>query len=272
MPRQRTVDATLEPYREELGKVADQQIADRAGVSRAAVVNFRKRLGIEAYEGYKFVAGGGRATNPDEPVKRGRGRPRKEASAESAAPKPERRKPGRKPRAAAQVAAPAAAPKSAAAESTPEAGGFRGRKSALEPYVHLLGKMSDKEISTLANVSTENVRAYRMRRGIASARASRKEDAEVASPVVAPAAVEAVAVVTPAAPVRTVSAPAARSVTAQGMTAYAVAWSADGGTSGTYVVLAADMRAAAGAAEAGLAQRHPGATLQSLARVAEVLG
>ncbi len=274
MPRQRTVDTTLEAYREELGKVPDQQIADRAGVSRAAVVNFRKRLGIEAYEGYKFVSGGGRATAPDVPVKRGRGRPRKVvAEGEAAAPKPERRKPGRKPR--AEKAAAAAAPASVTTDTEAPQSEFRGRKSALDPYAHLLGKMSDKEISALANVSTENVRAYRMRRGIASARATRKEEAAAVVAAPAVAVVETRAVVTEAAPapapVVAATAPSSAPARTGGLTAYAVTWSTEGGASGTYVVLAADMRAAAGAADAGLAQRHPGAVLQSLARVAEVL-
>ena len=278
MPRQRTVDSTLEPYRDELGKVPDQQIADRSGVSRAAVVNFRKRLGIEAYEGYKFVAGGGRATAPEVPVKRGRGRPRKVVvEGTEPAPKPERRKPGRKSRAEKEAAAAAALAAPAPEPTSTDAGAFRGRKSALDPYVHLLGKMSDKELSVLADVSTENVRAYRQRRGIASARASRKEEEEttvVTAPVAAPVATSespapAPVVAPVAAPVAVVApAPA----TAKGHTAYAISWSTDGGASGTYVVLAADMRGAASAAEAALAARHPGAVLQSLSRVAEVLG
>lgn len=280
MPRQRTVDSTLEPYRDELGKVPDQQIADRSGVSRAAVVNFRKRLGIEAYEGYKFVAGGGRATAPEVPVKRGRGRPRKVVvEGTEPAPKPERRKPGRKSRAEKEAAAAAALAAPAPEPTSTDAGAFRGRKSALDPYLHLLGKMSDKELSVLANVSTENVRAYRQRRGIASARASRKEEEEttvVTAPVAAPVATSVSAAPAPVVVVAPVATPAAVVVpapaSAKGHTAYAVGWSTEGGASGTYVVLAADMRGAASAAEMALAARHPGAVLQSLSRVAEVLG
>ena len=287
MPRQRTVDTTLEPFRNELGKVPDQQIADRAGVSRAAVVNVRKRLGIEAYEGYKFVSGGGRATAPEVPVKRGRGRPRKVVVEGSVpAPKPERRKPGRKSRAEKEAAAaalalvPAVDAAAVANVTASDAAGFRGRKSALDPYLHLLGKMSDKEISALANVSTENVRAYRMRRSIASARTSRKDEASgVEAPVAAVVTPSVVAAPVPvvaqvAAPAALVSPrmPESAKSTATGLTAYAVGWSTDGGANGTYVVLAGDMRGAASAAETALALRHPGALLQSLSRVAEVLG
>lgn len=287
MPRQRTVDTTLEPFRNELGKVPDQQIADRAGVSRAAVVNVRKRLGIEAYEGYKFVSGGGRATAPEVPVKRGRGRPRKVIVEGSVpAPKPERRKPGRKSRAEKEAAAaalalvPAVDAIAAANVTASDAAGFRGRKSALDPYLHLLGKMSDKEIAALANVSAENVRAYRMRRSIGSARASRKDEASVVEAPVA-AVVTPSEVAAPVPVVERVAVPAAlvsprmpesAKATATGLTAYAVGWSTDGGANGTYVVLAGDMRGAASAADTALAQRHPGAVLQSLSRVAEVLG
>ena len=287
MPRQRTVDTTLEPFRNELGKVPDQQIADRAGVSRAAVVNVRKRLGIEAYEGYKFVSGGGRATAPEVPVKRGRGRPRKVVVEGSVpAPKPERRKPGRKSRAekeaiaAALALVPAVDAAAVANVTASDAAGFRGRKSALDPYLHLLGKMSDKEISALANVSTENVRAYRMRRSIASARTSRKDEAPVVEAPVA-AVVTPSVVAAPVPVVAQVAVPAAlvsprmpesAKATATGLTAYAVGWSTDGGANGTYVVLAGDMRGAASAADTALALRHPGAVLQSLSRVAEVLG
>ena len=288
MPRQRTVDTTLEPFRNELGKVPDQQIADRAGVSRAAVVNVRKRLGIEAYEGYKFVSGGGRATAPEVPVKRGRGRPRKVIVEGSVpAPKPERRKPGRKSRAEKEAAAaalalvPAVDAAAVANVTASDAAGFRGRKSALDPYLHLLGKMSDKEISALANVSTENVRAYRMRRSIASARTSRKDEASgveapvaaLVTPSVVSAPVPVVAqVAAPAALVSPRMPESAKAIaTATGLTAYAVGWSTDGGANGTYVVLAGDMRGAASAADTALALRHPGAVLQSLSRVAEVL-
>lgn len=289
MPRQRTVDTTLEPFRNELGKVPDQQIADRAGVSRAAVVNVRKRLGIEAYEGYKFVSGGGRATAPEVPVKRGRGRPRKVIVEGSVpAPKPERRKPGRKSRAEKEAAAaalalahgPAVDAIAAANVTASDAAGFRGRKSALDPYLHLLGKMSDKEIAALANVSAENVRAYRMRRSIGSARASHKDEASVVEAPVA-AVVTPSEVAAPVPVVEQVAVPAAlvsprmpesAKTTATGLTAYAVGWSTDGGANGTYVVLAGDMRGAASAADTALAQRHPGALFQSLSRVAEVLG
>ena len=54
MPRP-PVDAKLARYKHRLGKIPDQDIAELAGVSRTAVVNYRKREGIEAYDGYKFL-------------------------------------------------------------------------------------------------------------------------------------------------------------------------------------------------------------------------
>jgi len=54
----RVPDSVLEPYLPDLGKTPDQDVASRAGVSRAVVIAFRKRLGIAPYEGYKFGAPG----------------------------------------------------------------------------------------------------------------------------------------------------------------------------------------------------------------------
>jgi hypothetical protein len=49
---------------------------------------------------------------------------------------------------------------------TTNGGGFRGRRSALDPYLHLLGTVPDAEVARLAGVTAENVRTYRTRRGI----------------------------------------------------------------------------------------------------------
>jgi hypothetical protein len=43
---------------------------------------------------------------------------------------------------------------------------FRGRRSRLDPYVHLLGSLPDGEVAAMAGVTSENVRAFRRRRGI----------------------------------------------------------------------------------------------------------
>lgn len=43
---------------------------------------------------------------------------------------------------------------------------FRGRRSRIEPYAHLLGERADKDVAAMAGVTVQNVRAYRRRRGI----------------------------------------------------------------------------------------------------------
>lgn len=126
----RKVEDALAPFRSELGTIPDQQIAEKAKVSRSVVVNYRKRLGIKAYEGYKF--GVRDAVPPSTP---------------------------RAPRAQASRA------------SSADTGGsktFRGRRSKLDAWVHLLGREPDSEVARKAGVTQENVRTYRLRRGIAA--------------------------------------------------------------------------------------------------------
>ena len=43
---------------------------------------------------------------------------------------------------------------------------FRGRRSRLDPYAHLLGSHPDAEVAAMAGVTVENVRSFRRRRGI----------------------------------------------------------------------------------------------------------
>lgn len=59
--------SALAAYRSKLGKVPDQQIADQAKVSRTLVVNYRKKLGIPAYQGHKAPTA---AARPAEGVNR----------------------------------------------------------------------------------------------------------------------------------------------------------------------------------------------------------
>ena len=169
-----------------LGKVPDHKVAEQAGVSRAIVIAFRKRLGIPAYNGYKFGAPG----NP----------------------------------------APSRGP---APEDAPRA--FRGRRSALDPYTHLLGAVPDQEIASLAGVTPENVRTYRHRRGIAVGWAT--EPAESGAPE---------------------------------MAAWVVTLEV-GTASFRYAILAPDIGTAAGTAIRKATTRHPGAVVKALQRIADVL-
>ena len=45
---------------------------------------------------------------------------------------------------------------------------FRGRRSKVDPFADIVGVLSDKEVADRAGVSTENVRTWRKRRGIAA--------------------------------------------------------------------------------------------------------
>lgn len=184
MPAHRR-DPALTPFQALLGAVPDQQIADLAGVSRALVVAYRKRLGVAAYTGHR---------NP----------------------------PDQRP------AAPA---------------DFRGRRSALDPFVDQLGRIPDAEIARLAGVTAENVRAYRARRGI-------------------PPASEA--------PVPSAETPAVPTPPRAPATAFLVGVDTREGPR-NYVILAADIAEAARTADARVADRHPEATIRSIQRVAEVL-
>ncbi|MDP2314025.1 MAG: hypothetical protein Q8P41_14065 [Pseudomonadota bacterium] len=52
----------LDAYRDRLGKEGDVGIAEEAGVTRHAVAVYRKKLGIPAYDGYRFEKGRGPPT------------------------------------------------------------------------------------------------------------------------------------------------------------------------------------------------------------------
>lgn len=63
---------------------------------------------------------------------------------------------------------------------------FAGRRSQVHPYLNLLGTVPDSEIASMAGVTMQNVRAYRIRRGIEAdwrSRTKTKSVAEVAAPL-----------------------------------------------------------------------------------------
>ncbi len=62
---------------------------------------------------------------------------------------------------AAAIPAPPAPPKKKARKKK-----RKQRASKLDPFLHLLGQMADREIAKLADVTPQNVRAYRKRRDI----------------------------------------------------------------------------------------------------------
>lgn len=295
----KSVESLLTPYAQQLGKVPDQDIADKAGVSRAVTVAYRKKLGIPAYDGHRHR--GKEAAAP--------------ASAEEpkAAPKVERSK--------APKAEPKTEPVVKVEEKPSTDSSFRGRKSALDKFLHMLGTRPDAEIAALANVTPENVRTYRTRRGIPSTWRQADASAPVAAPVaksakaskngntgVAPSPAPQAPVATASTPalvattpeVTTVSEPVAKSpvpaaapvevapvsepvapapvapvataapVVDGTLIAFQVILESEG-TTLRYVVVGTDIAAAAGTTLAGLARRHPGYDVRSIERIADVL-
>ncbi|HND28788.1 MAG TPA: hypothetical protein PLA94_02280 [Myxococcota bacterium] len=278
----KSVESLLTPYAQQLGKVPDQDIADKAGVSRAVTVAYRKKLGIPPYDGHRHRGKDAAAPAPVEEPK--------------AAPKAEKVK--------APKAEPKAEPVVKAEEKAPAEASFRGRKSALDQYVHLLGTRPDAEIAAMANVTPENVRTYRTRRGIPStwrqadaapapapapaAKAPKAAKAAKVAAVPAPAptpaptvepvvivpVVEVAPVIVPVvepAPVVPVELPAPLPPVAAGaLVAFQVILESEG-TTLRYVVVGTDIAAAAGTTLAGLARRHPGFDVRSIERIADVL-
>lgn len=127
-----TAHPELEKRTHLLGTMPDGQLAEQAGVSTAVVGRYRRSLGITSFK----------------------------ARAASSAPETE-----------ATPAAPSA-PEAEAAPATDDspAPTKRRRKSKIDPYADLLGQSPDSEIAKLAGVTTEAVRMYRRRRGVAPAR------------------------------------------------------------------------------------------------------
>ncbi len=300
----RRIDDLVGTYLPLLGTVPDQYIADKAGVSRSVIVNYRKRLGIAAYDGHRT---GVRTVVPVvvAQVKRGPGRPRKDAAPIVAArpaalppvkvtrlaaapfvPVPTvpekldgRTRAARIARSGGNVAAP---PPAAAAQEE----GFRGRRSAIDPFISLLGKVSDVEIAQRAGVTPENVRTYRMRRNIGAP--GKSEPAPVAAPVAAPvravAPVKAPVVAVRAAPVKVApapipapvvvksapaAAPAAVSTTAARSAFVVAVETAQGPRS--YALIAGDIAEAARLAVQGVAARHRDGAIKSIMKVADLL-
>ena len=258
MPRP-PVDKKLEPHNSKLGNVPDDDIAKSAGVSRSAVVNYRKRLGIAAYAGYKFSAAAGvpaaagrKAKAPGKAPKKAKVAAPVAAPAPAVAVAPVKRPVGRPRKNPLPVAAPVAPSPAKAPAPKAAVAGFHGRKSKLEPFVALLGVESDAAVAAKAGVTVENVRAYRARRSIGGARGV----ASVAAPVAPPA------------PAKAAPAPAVKAAAvAGGRSAYLVTVD-ERGEHKNYAVLADDIAQAARAAVDGVKGRG---TVRAVSKVADLL-
>ena len=155
---------------------------------------------------------------------------------------------------APKAAAPKAAPK-AAAKAAPTEKVARRRRSKLDPYQDMLGKVPDAEVAAMAGVTSENVRAYRRRHKIGADWRGRAAAAPVAAAPVAAAPVAA-------APV------AAAPASSAALEGFAVVLDGD---DEVYVVLAADIAGAAANAVAAVAARKSGGRIVGIERLGGVL-
>ena len=242
MPRPNKANGILAPLRHKFGKVPDHEIARESGLSLSTVGKYRRTNNLPAYQGYKFKKG----ELPPGHKAAGKKPTKKKAAAKKTAPA---KKTATK-KAVAKKAAPAkkAATKKAAAKKAAPVKKFR--KSKLDPYAHLIGKLPDREVAEMANTTPDGVRMYRLRHNIpAAARTQRGRPRKVTAPKAA--APKKAATKKAAAPKKAVAKKAAapRKAAATGFHAYEVVVRS-GSTDKTYVVVAGDIVAAAQQASA----------------------
>ena len=186
MPRQPNEHLELEPYRHLMGTRPDHEVAALAGTSASIVGRYRRKLGINAYEGYKFgvrpvdagAEGGERAgrskqrrtRGPDKVQRKSRigpyahlvgKRPDREV-AELAGVTQEAVRMYRRRRRIRMQGPGEVGPEALARPP-------RKRRTRLAPYADLLGRLPDAEVAARAGVTAENVRSYRRRHNIPAA-------------------------------------------------------------------------------------------------------
>ncbi len=181
--RRGNATAKLEGVRDQLGKVADGVLAEKLGVARKTVVEFRKKNGIPAWSGKSEAKASPEPAVAAAPARRGRP-PKVQAEpvpVAAAVTPPRRGRPPKQAQAAAVVEAPKGRgrPSKSAAAAAPAEVSVTGRASRLDAFRHLIGKVPDREVAELTGMTTENVRMFRQRRGI---------QAEWRAPAAAPAA------------------------------------------------------------------------------------
>lgn len=134
MPRKPINYPELDAIKHLMGKLPDHELAQMAGTTAPTVGRYRRRIGIDGYEGHKFgfrEPGAGKS-------KRSGGRTARSAPAQ-------------------------AAPSGANADGK---GAPLRRKSLLDPFLTQLGVVPDAEIAARAGVTAQNVRAFRRRHDI----------------------------------------------------------------------------------------------------------
>lgn len=166
MPRSKKPTDHLDAVKHLMGVMADHEIAVLANSTPSIVGRYRRRLGITAYEGYKFGMG-------QEPPSRKGDEDEVAAVSTPAVSTP-----------AAPVAATAKAVEPAAKAPS---------RSKLDAYRDVIGKLPDAEVAAMANVTAEGVRIYRRRHEIpltVTSRAGRKPKAAAAPVSTAASAAE----------------------------------------------------------------------------------
>lgn len=179
-----TAAERLAAFHDRMGKEADGVIAKEAGIDRRHVVDYRKKHGIGAYDGFRQAPKGSASSEAAAPVKAA-------AKGVSKAAAPPAAAKFSAPKAVATKPTPAAeAPKAAAKSASRGRPGPRASK--LDSFRERLGSISDNEIAKLAGVSAEAVRQYRIRHGIPGVSAARPA---APAPAPAPAATSSVVAV-----------------------------------------------------------------------------
>ena len=211
-----SANAKLEKVKDMMGKKPDHEVAAAVGVSVSTVGKYRRLHKIPAYEGHKFVKG--KVGTPGKPTSA----------------------PSRKKGASADK------------KKSPATGGKRRfRRSKLDAYANLIGKVPDREVAELAGMTPDGVRMYRHRHGIPAVSVFKKAQRKLkASSGAAPA-------------------PEAEAAPNTGDRAYTVSIRADG-QDRDYVVLGSDIADAARRAVGALSARGSGEVL-SLSFLAETL-
>ncbi len=241
--------SVLAAHRNRLGKVPDQKIADQAGVSRTLVVNYRKKLGIPAYQGHKGVVPAAKAVVPPLDDRPFRGR--------RSALDPFRQQLGTVPD--SEIARLAGV----TAENVRT---YRQRRLIAPAWQagDALEEAAPVTPSPAPTVSVASVAARVTPPVDAPVRAKRVRAADP-TPVAAPEPLTRTENrVLPFAPTR----PAAESSTLG--TAFLVLVDTDQGPR-SYALLALDIAAAAAEAAARVPMRHPDGTIRAIQRVAELL-
>lgn len=185
MARKANKNPELAPYEHLLGTMSDEDLAAHAGTSLSAVGRARRRLKIKAFEapapeGAEGGEGGEGAEGGEEsggtdgrskisPFHDLVGKKPDREIAEMAGVSPEAVRMYRKRR-SIRLTLQKPAPK---VETEKKPG---RRRSRLDPYLDLLGKLPDAEIAEKAGVTPENVRAFRGRHGIAADYRQRREE------------------------------------------------------------------------------------------------